>query len=68
MDLHERIAELESKLDGIDNELGKLAGAMLNRTLDTSSKQAVGYAECAAMVAKFAAQLRNGEHVTKDGE
>lgn len=46
------------RLDAVAEELGKLAGAMLNRTLDTGSKQAVAYADCADMVAKFAATLR----------
>nr|DAL17981.1 MAG TPA_asm: hypothetical protein [Caudoviricetes sp.] len=49
------------RINAVAEELGKLAGAMLNRTLDSGSKQAVAYADCADMVAKFAAQLRAGE-------
>ncbi|MDT0176910.1 hypothetical protein Q9R34_12780 [Enterobacter sp. BRE11] len=52
---------MQQKLDAISSGLGNLAGAMLNRTLDSGSKQAVAYADCADMVAKFAAQLRAGQ-------
>ena len=61
-------AALQQKLETLDSDLGKLAGSMLNRTLDADRKQAVAYAECAAMVAKFAAQLLTAGQADKDGE
>lgn len=58
----QKLAKAEAERDAlaanISDCLGQLAGAMLNRTLDSGSKQAVAYAECADMVAKFAANLR----------
>ncbi|WP_205950286.1 hypothetical protein [Pantoea stewartii] len=61
---------LQQKLDAMAgstaNQLEKLAGAMLNRVLDSGGKQAVAYADCADMVAKFAEQLRSGTHDTAD--
>lgn len=51
-------AERDTLAANVSDGLGQLAGAMLNRTLDSGSKQAVAYAECADMVAKFAANLR----------
>lgn len=54
-------AQYLERINAVAEELGNLAGAMLNRTLDSGSKQAVAYADCADMVAKFAAQLRAGE-------
>lgn len=51
----------DAQIAAIDSGLSTLAGAMLNRTLDSGSKQAVAYAECADMVAKFAKQLREGK-------
>lgn len=54
------ISELENDASTA-GQLEKLAGAMLKRTLDSGSKQALAYAECADMVAKFANQLRAGE-------
>lgn len=49
------------RIDAVAEELGKLAGAILNRTLDSGSKQAVAYADWADMAAEFAAQLRSQE-------
>lgn len=54
------IKECDKLAANVSDGLGQLAGAMLNRTLDSGSKQAVAYAECAAMVAKFAANMRKG--------
>lgn len=51
--------ELKSKLAGLD----KLAGEMLNRSLNSTRKQAVAYAECADILAKHAATLRNIEEL-----
>lgn len=51
-------AERDALAANVSDGLFHLAGAMLNRTLDSGSKQAVAYAECADMVAKFAANLR----------
>ncbi len=62
---YEDYAALKAQRDALAGitagQLEKLAGSMLNRTLDSGSKQAVAYAECADMVAKFAAKLRAGE-------
>lgn len=49
---------LQQKLDAVLAGLDSLAGAMLNRTLESGSKQAVAYSDCADMLAKHAAQLR----------
>ncbi|MBZ6396585.1 MULTISPECIES: hypothetical protein [Pantoea] len=67
MDVAVSLVNLVSELENDAStacQLEKLAGAMLNRTLDSGSKQTLAYAECADMVAKFANQLRAG----KDGE
>lgn len=56
-----QLAQRDAQIAAIDSGLSTLAGAMLNRTLDSGSKQAVAYAECADMVAKFAKQLREGK-------
>lgn len=64
MDVAVSLVNLVSELENdasTAGQLEELAGAMLNRTLDSGSKQALAYAECADMVAKFAAQLRSGE-------
>lgn len=65
MDVAVSLVNLVSELENNDSKtaghLEKLAGSMLNRTLDSGSKQAVAYAECADMVANFARQLRAGE-------
>lgn len=52
------VYELENEEPTTAGKLEKLAGAMLNRSLDSGSKQAAAYAECADMVATFAANLR----------
>lgn len=65
-----QIAELKAQCDAlagpITGHLEKLAGVMLNRTLDSGSKQAVAYADCADMVAKFATQLRAAGYEVKE--
>lgn len=53
-------AERDALAAKVAQDLDKLAGAMFNRTLDSGSKQAVAYADCADMVARFAKQLRSG--------
>lgn len=52
------IAALQQKLDAVLAGLDGIAGAMLNRTLDSGSKQASAYADCADMLARYNAQLR----------
>lgn len=67
---------LQQRLNAVLAGLDSLAGAMLNRTLDSGSKQAVAYSDCADMLAKHAAQLRaetdttpsQYESLAKDGE
>ncbi|WP_192072851.1 hypothetical protein IFU33_07605 [Pantoea agglomerans] len=54
------VSELENEEPTTADKLEKLAGVMLNRTLDSGSKQASAYADCADMVARFASQLRAG--------
>lgn len=61
-DLYEQLLKMKAERDAlaanVSDGLFHLAGAMLNRTLDSGSKQAVAYAECADMVATFATNLR----------
>lgn len=55
------VAALQEQVLALADGLENMAGAMLNRTLDSGSKQAVAYADCADMVAKYAARIRTGE-------
>ncbi len=55
------LSQRDAQLAAIDSALCDMAGTMLNRTLDSGRKQAVAYAECADMVAKFAKKLREGK-------
>mgnify|MGYP001110079785 CR=1 FL=1 len=56
-----QLAQRDAQITAIESEISSLAGAMLNRILDSGSKQAVAYADCADMVAKFAKKLREGK-------
>lgn len=60
-DALKELSQRDAQIAAIDSALCDMAGTMLNRTLDSGSKQAVAYAECADMVGKFARQLREGK-------